>query len=322
MNKLVVLRYMKLTAFPSLHSVPQGGYALGTVVEACIQHQASGGSPHTDPIHVTAHFLRATNIGPGDVHIKLIKSGKMFTNLQAELVQKNTVKITAHIIFGDISPQPAAAIQRTLVSPSPYARRLPLHCHPSEATLSEIRPAFTFRSQMHWSVDEAIVARNQPDNPTRTTSETVGGGGVEWGAWCELSNEGDKLRTSAIPFFGDNFMNLPMLLPESEPGHIGSSRSWFPTIIMTIEFKSRIPSSADFSDRTVGIYFESRFLHDPQARHNGRIEVWTAPSCIGQGIVEEGWRDKQYCIAVADQMALMLPIELNLKEGMRDRSKL
>jgi len=64
-----------------------------------------------------------------------------------------------------------------------------------------------------------IAARNQPDSSTRTNSETMGGGGTEWGAWCELKIEGDKLRTSAIPFFADNFMNLPFLLPNSEPAH-------------------------------------------------------------------------------------------------------
>lgn len=98
--------------------------------------------------------------------------------------------------------------------------------------------------------------------------------------------------------------------------------SWFPTLTMSIEFKARIPSSAEFSDRTVGVYSESKFLHDPYTRHNGRVEVWTAPSCIGQGNIEEGWRDSQYCIAIADQMALMLPMDLNLKEGRRDNAKL
>lgn len=252
-----------------------------------------------------------------------MKTGRTFTNLHAQLVQNGTVKITAHLVFGDLSPQPSAPIQRTLVPPSPYARRLPLHFHPSQVTPTEVRHAFTYgKSQTQWSVDQMIIARNELDSSMRTNSETVGSGGTEWGAWCELKTEGDKLRTSAIPFFADNFMNLPVLLPNSEPARIGAVQSWFPTITMSIEFKTRIPSSAEFSDRTVGLYSESRFLHDPHARHNSRVEVWTAPSCIGQGNVEEGWRDRQYCIAVADQMALMLPMDLNLKEGNRDGTKL
>lgn len=91
---------------------------------------------------------------------------------------------------------------------------------------------------------------------------------------------------------------------------------------MTIEFKARIPSSDSYSARTVGIYSESRFLTDPEGRHNARVEVWTAPSEIGQGDVAEGWRDGQYCIAVADQVALMLPVELNIRQGTKDSAKL
>jgi len=59
---------------------------LGVIVQACIQHQS--GSSHTDPIYVSAHFLRATNVGVGQVQVKRLKSGKTFTNIFAELVQQ------------------------------------------------------------------------------------------------------------------------------------------------------------------------------------------------------------------------------------------
>ena len=91
---------------------------------------------------------------------------------------------------------------------------------------------------------------------------------------------------------------------------------------MTVEFKARIPSSDSYSTRTVGLYSESRFLNDPEGRHNSGVEVWTAPSQIGQGDVAKGWRDHQYCIAVADQMSLMLPIELNIQQGTKGSAKL
>ncbi|KAG6329666.1 hypothetical protein ID866_9422 [Astraeus odoratus] len=70
----------------TIGAVPQGGYVFGTIVEACIRHQAS--SPHVDPVYVSAHFLRATNIGKAEVHVTLVKTGKTLSNLQAELVQQ------------------------------------------------------------------------------------------------------------------------------------------------------------------------------------------------------------------------------------------
>lgn len=91
---------------------------------------------------------------------------------------------------------------------------------------------------------------------------------------------------------------------------------------MTIEFKARIPSSDNHSARTVGLYSESRFQNDPDSRHNVRVELWTAPSEIGRGDVAKGWRDHQYCIAIADQMALMVPLELNIRQGVKDSAKL
>ncbi|KIJ62533.1 hypothetical protein HYDPIDRAFT_30141 [Hydnomerulius pinastri MD-312] len=301
-------------------AVPQGGYSLGTVIEACIEHQSR--SSHIDPIHVSAHFLRATNAGAGEVYIRVLKTGKTFTNLLADLVQQGTTKITAHLIFGDLSPPPSDQERKILSPPSPYARRLPIHHHPSAVSPDPTQPAWSRQMQMQMSTDREILNHNHPDSATRTTSQTIGGGGTEWGAWCELTDKRDKIKPSSISFFADTFTNLPMLLPESDPNSAGPIRRWFPTITMTVEFKARIPSSKGFSDRTVGLYSESRFLNDPQARHNARVEVWTAPSQIGQGEPVEGWREKQFCIAVADQMALMLPMELNMREGKRDATKL
>ncbi|KAF9229775.1 hypothetical protein BS17DRAFT_771908 [Gyrodon lividus] len=304
----------------AVRAIPQGGYSLGTIVEACIKHQV--GSSHVDPIHVSAHFIRATNAGGGEVRVKVMKSGKTFTNILAELVQQGNMKITAHLIFGDLSPSQPGQVHTVLAPPSPYARRLPLYSHPSEASYDAIKPSWASKMDLHISTDVALQGHNDPDNPMRTTSKTVGGGGIEWGAWCELTHKEDELRTSSVPFFCDAFLNLPGLLPVGEAGSASQHRSWFPTITMTVEFKARIPSSNYYSDRTVGLYCESHFLTDPYGRHNARIEVWTAPSQISQGEVAEGWRDKQYCIAVADQMALTLPVELNIREGNRDSAKL
>lgn len=78
------------------------GYALGTVVEACIHGQT--GTSHPDPIHITAHFLRATNIGEGEVRVRLVKQGKTFTNLQAELEQKARIDVLSYQPFTKYTP--------------------------------------------------------------------------------------------------------------------------------------------------------------------------------------------------------------------------
>ncbi|KAG1748581.1 thioesterase-like superfamily-domain-containing protein [Suillus lakei] len=289
---------------------------LKEVVEACTRFQSE--TSHKDPIHVTAHFLRATNVGPAEVHVSIQKIGKNFTNLSADIGQGGYTRLTSHLIFGDLTPVPDG-IPRSLSPPSPYARRLPLLDHPSAVVPDRMRRAWKFHSLLSWSMDHTILARNAMRSQTRPDTEIIGGGGAEWGAWCELTRTDDDIKPSSIPFFGDMFLNLPSLLPDSEPASQGTSDCWFPTVTMTVEFKARIPSSQDFAPRTVGLYSESRFLTDPHGRHNAHVEVWTAPSAIGQGKLEVGWRDKQYCIAVVDQMALTLPMDLNHRQGNRKK---
>ncbi|KAG2066308.1 hypothetical protein BDR04DRAFT_1130050 [Suillus decipiens] len=304
------------------------GYTLGQVVEACTRFQSE--TVHKDPVHVTAHFLHATTVGPAEVSVSVQKIGKNFTNLLADLAQGGHIKLTSHLIFGDLTPVPGG-VPRSLAVPSPYARRLPLLNHPSAAVRDRMRHIWRFHSLLSWSIDHAILARNAVRSQTRADTEIIGGGGAEWGAWCELTRTEDEIKPSSIPFFGDTCVNLPSLLPDSEPASHGALdcrgtltpfSSWFPTVIMTIEFKARVPSSQDHASRTVGLYSESRFLTDPHGRHNARVEVWTAPSAIGQGNLEAGWRDKQYCIAVVDQMALTLPMDLNHRQGNKVTTKL
>lgn len=120
----------------------------------------------------------------------------------------------AHIIFGDLTPShPGQAA--LLAPPSPYARRLPIHSHPS--TGFAIKPPWTSKMKVQAFVDPVLLSHNDPRSPARTTAESVGGGGVEWGAWFELIKN-DRLTTSSIPFFCDSFVNMPALLPESELG--------------------------------------------------------------------------------------------------------
>lgn len=91
--------------------------------------------------------------------------------------------------------------------------------------------------------------------------------------------------------------------------------SWYPTMVMTLEFKFPIPATA--ADRTVGIFTSGTFINDPRGRHDTYVEVWSAPSDIGEGetAVRKGWRDQQVCLAVASQMALTVSAEVNMRRA-------
>ncbi|KAJ7022768.1 thioesterase-like superfamily-domain-containing protein [Mycena alexandri] len=285
--------------------VPNGGYALALVLEAGIQHQSS--TAHRDPIHVTAHFLQATSIAPFQVRVRTLKHGRGFTNILADLVQQDRTRIATHIIFGTLEPP-------RLAPPSRYARRVPLYVHPSVAVETRMARPWGFKHHAKWAGDPHLRAHNLPDSPARrdVSSTTVGGGTLAWGAWFELVGPGERVTPASIAFFADTFLNMPSLLPRDERGGLVPDQTWFPTITLTISFQAPIPPpSARHSARTVGLYSTGTFWGQPQGRHDAYVEVWTAPSDLGQGIEKDGWRENQVCLATATQMALALPMEVN-----------
>lgn len=61
------------------------GYVIAQVLEATIKHQES--TPHPDPIHVVTYFMRASVIGPFEVYVLDVKTGRDLKHLSAALVQ-------------------------------------------------------------------------------------------------------------------------------------------------------------------------------------------------------------------------------------------
>ncbi|KAF7348235.1 hypothetical protein MSAN_01777100 [Mycena sanguinolenta] len=284
-------------------NVPNGGYVLALVLEACIRYQAA--TAHRDPIHLTAYFLQATSIAPFEVHVRAVKRGRGYTNLTADLIQQNKTRITTHLIFGTLE-------HPRLLPPSPYARRLPLYVHPSAAAKTRMVRPWRFRPHVKWAADRQLQAQNRADSATRTSSITIGGGGLVWGAWFELTDADERITPTAIPFLADIFVNLPSLMPRDQRNGYVPAEIWYPTMSLSIEFKAPIPlPSARHAARTVGLYHTGMFWGEPQGRHDAYVEIWTAPANIGEGTERDGWRDEQFCLATATQMALMLPMEVN-----------
>ncbi|TDL22610.1 hypothetical protein BD410DRAFT_898187 [Rickenella mellea] len=333
-------------------AVPQGGYVLGVIVSAALSSQAQ--TAHPDIIHVSAHFLRPSVLGNAEVVVRRVKVGKTLTNLDADLVQDGLLKITARLIFGvlpDLSSLRNSSEDLTLLPPSNLARRIPFITHPSQAAgLSRSHRDTFHHVPVRFATEPIYVARNaakaagtlKSDEASYdgTELEVPGSGTLEWASWCELYDDGvethpdARINTAMIPFIADLLRNMPQTLPKE----LQPSPSWYPTITMSIEFKSRIPTSPAFARHTLGLYSSGRFL--AEGRHDAYCEVWTAPSSIRDSTngserredkdIEETrhdndtkqkrWREKQICLAISHQMALTLPIEVNLRrKGAKSR---
>lgn len=179
-----------------------------------------------------------------------------------------------------------------------------------------------------------IRARSALDSPTRTTVSTVGGSGLEWGGWLEFVDKQERITSPSLAFLVDVFVNVVRLLPKEIRGNLNDRYdaatsqqridhvfpiSWFPTMVLSLEFKKPIPSESDaHASRTVGIYSVGRFLDDPDHRHDTHVEIWSAPSNVGEGVDSGEWRSKQVCLATATQMSLTLPLTVNETRAKRD----
>lgn len=69
--------------------------------------------------------------------------------------------------------------------------------------------------------DPVYAERNEPTSSTRTNSDTVGGGGLDWAGWFELTSEGEKITTPSLCFLADIFVNSVALLPEDHREGLG-----------------------------------------------------------------------------------------------------
>ncbi|KAF7323422.1 hypothetical protein HMN09_00123100 [Mycena chlorophos] len=282
--------------------IPHGGTVLGIVLQAAIVHQAN--LEHPTPLHVTVHYLQPTKtLTELEVELKVLKRGKNFVNLIADLVQEGTVRLTAHLIFA----KPVLNYPRFSPS-SGYARRIPLSHHPAQSVATDpaaVFSGFRFSEHVQWAQDPVLLA-----DATRTRPNGV----AIWGAWIELRESEERITPASLAFFADCFANLSSMWP-ADVTNGGSG--WTPTLTLSLEYKHPVPPASDtrYATRTLGVYAVSGHLGAPQNRHNTFVEIWTAPSVIGSRTpIRDNWEEDQVCLAVASQMQLLM----NGKEAKRN----
>lgn len=121
------------------------------------------------------------------------------------------------MIFAHNGPAPGDKVGLIVQPPSPYARRVPLHFHPSNAPRKKGSvDRWVFAKYVESTEEPDIEARNRPDHSSRTNRSSIGGEGVEWGSWFGFKDKEERITPSSIPFLVDVFPNLPPLLPRSE----------------------------------------------------------------------------------------------------------
>lgn len=289
-----------------------GGYSLGLVVDAARQCQAS--TAHPDIIHLSSQFLRAATPGPMEVKISKVRTGNQFTNLAAELYQKDALKATVQLIFGNFDQLSTSAVAGASI-PSTYAPLHPLVVHPAKAKLTPHHWAQRFTMHYNWAKDAYFDKKN-----ASFVTEGRDVDGLLTGTWVHLREPPEvKLSPAYIPFFVDMIQPPWDVLPEE---YTKGRKFWYPSLSITIEFKCRLPLSSDYASHTLGVFGRKRHLQD--GIWSDSTEIWSAPSNLGdQAKVDEKWREKMVCVAVASQVAYMASPDINRRyaEGEKSRDR-
>ncbi|KAG9121904.1 hypothetical protein FRC07_001950 [Ceratobasidium sp. 392] len=297
--------------------IPNGGYIFCLLVMAGIKSQRK--TKHQDPIHVTAHFISLSTISSYKIEVQVVRSGSRFTNILVNWVQDGEIKVMTHMIFGTLpafDAPPSTSKYEDIPPSHPLHHHIPLLSHPSNSPLEPIEPIHLkrvrFTKHLRRAEDTLISARNKAKLAKRE-------GGLESGLWVELVDEDKELELAMLPIFADMFRRMPTLLSQADGN--GNPIKRYPSVLMTIEFKRRLPrpGTPGFSARTLGLFSKGLFLD--HGRHDTYCEIWTAPSDLGQPrgkeAPDESWKRDMRCIAVTTQMGLTVSLD-----GKKRRAKL
>lgn len=198
-----------------------------------------------------------------------------------------------------------------------------------------------------WAEDMAV--RNRRLAPATPSDIKQGGRPLAWAAWCEFPQadlpDSPVIDAPTLGFFSDIFSSLPEVFGPSTNGDDSLTDErirphYYPTLALSMQFHAPFPSSSSSgagsdqrqegggpwswlgADRTVGVYSSGSFIH--QGRHEQLVEVWSAPSRIGQGRhVAESQPDwREHCVPLITSTQLALSIDTNkLSQRMEQVSK-
>ncbi|SCZ89609.1 BZ3500_MvSof-1268-A1-R1_Chr9g10481 [Microbotryum saponariae] len=305
---------------------PHGGYLLALITSACSLVMKDSTTP--DPAQLMTSFLMGCNNGAAEVVVTVVRRGKSWTNLEARIVQDGKTTVVSQALYTSFPSLPTSCPHPPFstsnqyllpLTPSPYAKRIPHLTHPSlcdpQAAHARKHDEFGRRwgknensamfmiaeGEMEWVEDEQIKKRRE-EGDERGRKE------LEWASWVEFKDlDGEALNMDMMPFFSDIMSSIPELLPPGER----VDPHYYPTLTMSIHFHTKLPFPSNspylFSPKTVGVY--STGHHIKAGRHEQLTEVWTAPSALGQGDVQQGWRERSMLLITGTQLAVSVDIQ-------------
>lgn len=271
---------------------PHGGYLLLLIVNALNQLQSS--TPHPDPTHATAHFLKSPSLdfdnGQVKLRVQTLKKGRGYTYLIAELYQKQALLLTSTLIYSDL---PHLPLNDEIGTPSPSNPTLlplsnsafapispllthPEHCRHGPQTKERGRRWSDESIFDHWKAGRFSWREDEQLRQEREDDQEKEGKVLKWGAWYQLDHPKDVISSATLPsvlplpqtalvlmlcqhrYYADLFSSIPELLPPAER----QGPTWYPTISMTMQWFIKL---SDLYPTSTSTPRSTGYIVDPRA---------------------------------------------------------
>lgn len=200
-----------------------GGYMLAIAARAMAEQLE-----RPDPISVTGHFLAPGRVGPLDVEVTTIRSGRQFATARAEVRSEDGPVLSTIGTFGDLT-DPGRVVQFEGAPPE----LPPLQDCPTSSDSQEFQPEFMHRVALRLHPDDTGFDRGEPSGEARVRG------------WFEFPDAA-PVDTIALMCVLDAFP--PTAFNTSLP------RGWVPTLELTAHVRARPapgPLACEFTSRFV-----------------------------------------------------------------------
>lgn len=222
-------------AFPERWTMGPG-YAHGGYVMSVALAGATAISQHTDPVTMSAHFVRPCKVGGGSLHRTEVKRGRSLSTVAVDVMQGDRTAVATLTTLGDLSQAGDVAFRSVEFPALPPPER----CVPADRNQNPLVPRMV----------DNLDLRLTPESTAWTRGEMLERATME--GWVGFG-DGRPIDCLALPMLADA-LPPPVF-------SVGAFAPWTPTIELTVHIRRR-PNGRHLAvsfhtDLIGGTFFES-----------------------------------------------------------------
>lgn len=212
------------------------GFAHGGYLMAVALGAATSAAAHTDPVTMTAHFVRPGKVGTASVSTRVVKEGRSLSTVEADVLQDGKVAVATITTFGDLSGASSIRFQSVPFPDIPSME----NCVPASRSQNPLIPRMV----------DNLDLRLAPRSVAFAQGATLEDARME--GWVGFA-DGRPIDCTSLPMFADA-LPPPVF-------NVGAFAPWTPTVELTLHVR-RLPGGtrlavAFHTELIGGTFFES-----------------------------------------------------------------